>query len=389
MQTKSGLKLLFFLPLLLILYSCTFVEIVEIDDRLIITALGIDATDDGYEVTVQALNPSEDSSSQGASKGTSTTQTFCFSGETVGDALIQIYTKTGFKPLYSQARILILGKRAAEEKLSQSLDFFLREYATRTDILLAVSLSTAKEIVSASFGDSVIGAKELENAIKSGKYTSKSVTGPLYKFINLISGETDCAYCPVIGIEKNEFSENMLALVYGTALFYDNKLQAVISDEDTLGLMLLTNQAGGASIPVETPRGTYNLGIVSGKTKISPTINEDTAHFNISTDIKCDIVEYENADFSVISKEDIEIIQEYALPIIEKRLQQTLKIAFYTNNCDICRFGKILMLQDTDFYNKYIAKGDFADKTQYSLDISINVRRVGKESLFTKKNKVQ
>ena len=205
----------------------------------------------------------------------------------------------------------------------------------------------------------------------------------MYKFINLISGETDCAYCPVIGIEKNEFSENMLALVYGTALFYDNKLQAVINDEDTLGLMLLTNQAGGASLPIKTPNGTYNLGIVSGKTKIKPTIQEDTAHFSISTDIRCDIVEYENTDFSTISKEDIEIIQEYALTIIGECLQQTLKNAFYANNCDICRFGKILMLKDTDFYNKYISQGDFAEKIQYSLDISINVKRVGKESLFT------
>ena len=191
MSAKSGLRLLFLLPLLLILCSCSFVEIVEIDDRLIVTALGIDVTDDGYEVTVQALNPSGEASGSSASQGSSgaaqTTQNFCFSGETVGDALIQIYTKTGFKPLYSQARILVLGKRAAEEKLSQTLDFFLREYATRTDILLAVSLSNAKEVVAASFGDSVIGAKELENAIKSGEYTSKSVTVPLYKFINLIS----------------------------------------------------------------------------------------------------------------------------------------------------------------------------------------------------------
>jgi len=384
MSAKSILKLLVLTVLILILCSCSFVEIVEIDDRLIITALGIDVTDEGYEVTVQALNTSSGGSgnSSSQSSGSQATQHFSVSGKTVGDALLQIYTKTGFKPLYSQARILVLGKRAAEEKLSQSIDFFLREYATRTDILLAVSLSTAKEVVSASFGDSVIGAKELENAVKSGEYTSKSVTVPLYKFINLISGETDCAYCPVIGVEKNEFSDNMIAFVYGTALFYDNTLQAVINDEDTLGLMLLTNQAGGASIPVETQGGTYTLGIVSGKTKIKPTIKENTALFDIATTLKCDIVEYENADFSVISEEDIEIIKKNALEIIGKRLEQTLKISFYANNCDICRFGKILMLKDTDFYNKYISRGNFADKIQYSLDIEISVRRVGKESLF-------
>lgn len=384
MSAKSILKLLVLTVLILILCACSFVEIVEIDDRLIITALGIDVTDEGYEVTVQALNTSSGGSgnSSSQSSGSQATQHFSVSGKTVGDALLQIYTKTGFKPLYSQARILVLGKRAAEEKLSQSIDFFLREYATRTDILLAVSLSTAKEVVSASFGDSVIGAKELENAVKSGEYTSKSVTVPLYKFINLISGETDCAYCPVIGVEKNEFSDNMIAFVYGTALFYNNTLQTVINDEDTLGLMLLTNLAGGASIPVETQGGTYTLGIVSGKTKIKPTIKENTALFDITTTLKCDIVEYKNADFSVISEEDIEIIKKNALEIIGKRLEQTLKISFYANNCDICRFGKILMLKDTDFYNKYISRGNFADKIQYSLDIEISVRRVGKESLF-------
>ncbi len=386
MSGKSGIKLLFLLSLLFFFSACSFVEIVEIDDRLIITALGIDVTDEGYEVTVQALNASGEASGNASSQGSTgvsqTTQHFSFSGQTVGDALIQIYTKTGFKPLYSQARILVLGKRAAEEKLSQSLDFFLREYATRTDILLAVSLSTAKEVVSASFGEAVIGARELENAIKSGEYTSKSVTVPLYKFINLISGETDCAYCPVIGIEKNEFSDNMIAFVYGTALFYDNSLQTVINDEDTLGLMLLTNQAGGASIPIETPDGTFTLGIVSAKTKLTPTIREDNALFNISINLRCDIVEYENADFSVISKEDIEIIKKNALAIIGNRVQQTLKRAFYANNCDICRFGKILMLKDTDFYNKYISSGNFADKIQYGIDIKISIRRVGKESLF-------
>ena len=94
MSEKSGLKLIALLSLILILSACSFVEIVEIDDRLIITALGIDVTDEGYEVTVQALSPSGDStgsSSQGSSGGTQAAQHFSFSGETVGDALIQIF----------------------------------------------------------------------------------------------------------------------------------------------------------------------------------------------------------------------------------------------------------------------------------------------------------
>ena len=98
MSAKSILKLLVLTVLILILCSCSFVEIVEIDDRLIITALGIDVTDEGYEVTVQALNTSSGGSgnSSSQSSGSQATQHFSVSGETVGDALLQIYTKTGF-----------------------------------------------------------------------------------------------------------------------------------------------------------------------------------------------------------------------------------------------------------------------------------------------------
>lgn len=380
-------KLTVLLFLCLLLCSCSFIEIVEIDERLIITALGIDLTDEGYEVCVQALNTSQSSSGSSASSGDSgsssgTTLHYSLKGETVGDALIKLYTITGLKPLYSQARILVLGKRAAQEKLSQSLDFFLREYATRTDILIALSLTTAKDVVSASYGSGNIGANLLEETVKSGEYTGKSITMPLYKFINLISGETDCAYCPVVGTEKNEFSEDMIPVIEGTALFKNGKYKFTINDDETMGLMMLTNQIGGASIPIETENGLYNLGIVASSSEIKTDITNNRLSVQITTKIRCDIVEYENPDFSAINEEDIAVIKQAAEKLIEKRLEATLKKTFFEGECDICRFGKITMLKNWSFYNTSIKNCDYSDKTDTQISVKIKVRRVGKESLY-------
>ena len=112
---------LILIPTLLFLPGCGL-HLTELSDRLIIEAIGIDRTEGGFTVTVQAL----DNLAVGIDEGvpeSGVTKCYTFHGTTVGEAFSRIGAQTGLSPLYSQARLLLLGYPTAEQNLCETLDF--------------------------------------------------------------------------------------------------------------------------------------------------------------------------------------------------------------------------------------------------------------------------
>lgn len=364
---------------LIMLTSCSNIEIVELNERLIIEAIGIDYENGTYKVTIEGLDSFSAGTDSNSISAPSLTKRYLFEGETIGMAMNSISVITGQIPLFSQARILILGFWAATEKLSEILDFFMREYTTRTDILFAVAENTASEVVSADFGKNISAGNILQAAVLSSKHTGRNTHTPLYRFLNSVMGETDSSYCPVIGIKDNVYKNGKEVDLIGTAVFGKDESTIVISPEQTLGLMLISGEIRNGDITVKTEKGTATIEIIDSKTRIKTDFTEETAYFTLKLKVRCDIPEFQSEHFRGLSKSDTELIAKASAEKLSAILTDTLNKVFYENNYDAFGIGRRINLKNHDFYTSVINNNiPLKDVVKFNIEAQTEIRRIGK-----------
>lgn len=364
---------------LLFLTSCSSIEIIELNERLIIEAIGIDYSDGKYQVTIEGLDSLTAGSESNSISSGKLTKCYMFEGNTIGMAMNSISQITGQIPLFSQARVLIIGFDTAKEKLSESLDFFRREYTTRTDILIAVAEKTASETVSANFGENVSAGNIFEAALSSYKHTGKSTYTPLYRFLNSLMGETDSAFCPLVGIKENDFSDSKEVSLKGTAVFNKGSEMLILSPEETLALMLINNDAENGDITVESDKGLCTFEIIDSKTKTKVVSEGNKKKLNISIKLICDIPEFQTDDFKDMSKTDIEKTAFSAADEVSGLVSGLLNTVYYKENCDIFSFGRKINLSDHYFYKNHILSDEsYESNIDFDIKVTVSVRRIGK-----------
>ena len=366
--------------LLLLTAGCGLPEKTELNERMIIEAVGVDRTDAGFAVTVQALNDVAVGLEEGVPEN-GVTKCCTFYGTTVGEALAQIAPRTGLTPLYSQARLLILGYNAAEGYLCEALDFFLREHRTRADITLAVAERTAKELVTASFGKNRVGADVLQDALRETGSGGAPLT-PLYRFMNLLLSETDAAFCPLLGLRENEEAEDHYVICRGAVLFRGTKIGTVISADGLTALRALTEGLSGDVLTLRANNARCTLRVARCKTKVSPVreTGAATCRFRLRVRAVCDLTEISAGSFAQLTPEQIRTIEEEASRRLTGRLAAVLNRCFYENGCDVCRFYQRFRLLHPVRYRQLTAAGPLSPgDVTCEIECSVAIRRTGKE----------
>lgn len=367
--------------------SCSDIETVELNQRLIIEAVGIDSKDGKYEVTIEGLDSFTVGSTGTDVSSENITRCYFFEGETIGMAMNQISVRTGLIPLFSQARVLVIGKKTAETELQAVLDFFRREYTTRTDILIAVSDTTAKEVLSSDFGKSISAGKIIETALDSGKHTSRCIYMPLYKFLNNLKNEASSAFCPLICTKKNEFSELYEIDIHGTAVFYGDK-STVLTSEETLALSVFLNKTSNGDLSIKTDKGVCTVEIIDCDTRIKTETENGKIHFLIENNLRCDIPEFLSPEFSSLTPGDTEKIAFLTAQHLAEKQAGIIDKFYFGQKFDIFNFGRRIDLKNHKLYTEYIRKTDkYRENVICDIKTSVSVRRIGKILLDNSKEK--
>lgn len=209
--------------LLVLLSMCLFIVplsgcTAELYERLLISAVGVDLSEDGYTVTVRAPETVEN----GVEKS------YESRGKTVPEALNRLSRETGKKPLYSHNTLVVFGKSCAEAGLLKPLDFFIRHYESRPNIRVFMAEADAAAVLSGE-----TDAEGLLSLSKSGVYGGDAVDTTLVAFVNGARGKGTSAVLPVLKAEEGGVS------LSGTAIFREDALHTIIDAKETRGLLAL------------------------------------------------------------------------------------------------------------------------------------------------------
>ncbi|MBQ4572383.1 MAG: Ger(x)C family spore germination protein [Clostridia bacterium] len=355
----------------------------DIRNRLVIQGIGIDVEDDNkYSVTIQAIDTNAQSASSSDSASQPPLKAYKMQGDTIYTALKSVTETEGKIPLYSQNRIIILGKSITEENMADVIDFFVRDVENSSSVYIAAAEKTAGEILEAKNGQEYISARSIETGISSYEYDARIFELQLFDLINRYNSGTKDFAMPLLSL-KEEKGEKSVE-ISGTALFNSTKYREKISKDETVFLNILYDKLNNTALSYDMDDNKkVSLNIVDSKTTRTVKIKNGQPVFKIKVKMEADISEISGGVSSAMKDKDIEKIALLGEKYIEKETKNLIYSLYEEYNSDSVGLGRLIYILHKDFYRKNEKNLDSVlQNSIYEVEVDLKIRRIGHEFIM-------
>ncbi|GLC89036.1 Ger(x)C family spore germination protein [Lysinibacillus piscis] len=357
----------------------------ELNELAIVTALGIDKVDDGFEISIQIVEPSEISAKQ-PSAGRSPVITYHERGKTVFEAIRKITTLAARKPYFSHLQIVVIGEELAKSNMVDVLDFISRDHEFRNDFNIIVSHEVnAKEVLSILTPIEKIPASKMLNSLQASEKVWGSVlTVNIDDLINTLSNNEESAVISAITMDGSKSlgmsqtnvqqAETSTLLKYiGLAIFKNGQQIGLLNAEDSRGISYLDNKIESTVEIISCPKeGTLTTEITHAQTKIKGRFEGNMPQLKVQITIEQNVGEVE-CMLNLGEKKTIEMINKRTEELIHKRIEHTLQILQQDYQVDVLSFGEVLHRKDPEKWKK-IKKDWLAIFSEMPIHIEVNVK---------------
>ncbi len=156
--SKKG-TLIFFLVVLFVFLPTAFNKESQTDVRAIMTAIGIDKSNDEYEVSCLMVIPTT------GTDPNSGIQLVSAKGETVSQAVNQLSRDLGKEIGFAHCDIIIMNDEAIEENITKTLDYFIRGYNITKKAYVVNCPEGAKEMLKTTLKEKSLPTLLLANLV--------------------------------------------------------------------------------------------------------------------------------------------------------------------------------------------------------------------------------
>lgn len=231
----AGQVIFFCLAVIAIFVLSGYSHIIEIQDRLLCHALGIDVSGDEYEVTVQAFKPSGAGSDTPVDITKSNIEIVTGKGKTVSQALQDCENKRGKDIFLGHLQLISLGKSVDLSDPRRLFEFCLKDRTVYLGVDICMSDTSARELMEVELSNDMLATENYIAVIEKNAEKSRTVRCRLLDLLNSLDGRMNIAM-PVLKVvqpdeEQKELSEPMLKIAR-TALIKDGKLLDMSLDSD-------------------------------------------------------------------------------------------------------------------------------------------------------------
>ena len=310
----------------------------ELSRRLLIEAIGLDADGNGVTLSLLTMNTKPAQSGSETAQNAQNSRFLQFTAHTVGQAATLAEQTTGQVPFFAHTRLLVIGRTAAERGVSAYLDFFLRNRTVRSMLPVCVAAENAASILSYECASAGGTAQLLEKILSASHACGKCVLTPLFLFVGRLLSEDTEAFCPLLE-RTGKQPEDPLS-VNGTAIFRGERLQSVLTEEETTALLLLLNDLPETLITLDGQTPPVACRIREAKTRFQKAADGAPA-FDCAMHIKAEITEADGARYPVDRQK-----KEQLAEALRQKLAETTASCFEKlyngERADLCRLRRKL-----------------------------------------------
>ena len=357
----------------------------ELEDLLIVSALGIDSNEDGFDISVEVINDKMVSGGE-QSGGSSSEETpivvYSSKAKTIREAIDKIILESPKRLYLGHMNLLVISEDIAKKGINEFLDYFMRDTEIRktffttvvknakaSDVLkilqpieniTAVSIQSSLEIANVYYGE--FSNQTLEEIVRCLFTTGRNPTIAAIE----VTGD----------VKKGSKNDNVSTTspktsikVKGTTVFKGDKLVGYLNEKEAIYYAVVRDKIDTISLsfPCDKKDNYANIIIDGVKGKLKATVDKDEPKIAIDIAGNAAITEF-NCKIDLKKPSNIKKIEEIANKEIVKQMKKTVKKVKELNS-DIFGFEEQFYRNHYKYWKKKKDKWDELFK-----DIEVKVK---------------
>ncbi|MFZ7121599.1 MAG: Ger(x)C family spore germination protein [Eubacteriaceae bacterium] len=384
----------FFFLLIILVFSIIILtgcgEIYQLNELAIITALGIDLSDEGYLITAQIINPGEIVKEKATSKTSVTTyRTY---GKTIFEALRRLQLEIPRRIYFAHLRVLVYGEELARtEGIGKTLDLISRDHEMRTDFYIVIAKDTKAE----KLLNILTPLEEIpSNKIFSGINMSEELWAATHQvqldeLINNIASHEKEPVVPGIILKGNADKgmdiSNLEKVDVPTtvqiryfSVFKNDKLIGWLSEEESIGYNHITGGVKSTIVTVPWEDGKISIELTKTDSTITGKVKNQKPIIEIEYWVEGNVGELE-CDIELSNTDKIYELEKLIEKEIKKNMKETIIKVQADFESDIFGFGEAIHRSEPEAWKKLKIEWDkeFVD-LEVDVQVTAKIRGSGK-----------
>lgn len=236
----------------------------ELDERLILSSLGVDRTEDNkVKITVSLIDTR--SVDQQEAKGV---KIYSSVGDTVFDAVRSTIIKLGKQPIWPYIKIVVLGPTVTKENILPFLDFLNRNNEVQPNPYVLISKVEAANIIKAKPDFTTVPSTVIEKQLSQQKNVSYIPAIRLHQFTEMMLSHDRVGYAAIIETIKKD--KKRIPFAKSTAIIKNGKWIGALNKYETRGLLWIKEEVKGGILVIDALEGSGKIGLeILDKTKVN------------------------------------------------------------------------------------------------------------------------
>ncbi|WP_433942975.1 Ger(x)C family spore germination protein [Paenibacillus sp. SN-8-1] len=376
--------------ILLVMVSCILTSCwssKEVNDLAIVTATGLDLTEEGkirlsLLLAVPRLIGSGSAQGGGSENKLRTSAGWVVSGE--GDTVMEtfrfIQEKLPRQLFFSHSRIIVIGERLARKGLLEVLDFFERYRQSQMKSYIAISKITASEILNFQSVFEKLPSEVMREEMKQNLIPKRR----LVEFLNDMNNQGIEPYAPMIEIVPSEPSQTELynLAVSGIAVFRGDRMVGQLNDKESRAVMWIRDlvNEGVVTIDINKSKRKGRISAELEKVHVKRSVNLQGGKIEITLNIRATANIYENtAELDLDKPENSQYVIQILKKDIEDRIKQAGEKVQQEYKSDIFGYGQSVYRKNPKAWkqNYHIQWDDKFPRLETKIITKVRVLRTG------------
>lgn len=247
-------RLVMFLGVLWCMLLTGCMETTQLNQRLLVQAVGVDydAQESLYHVTAQVFSAEDSSPGEAFDPHGKNNRIYTGSGESIGDALRSIGESAGKKVFLGSNRVIVVSEASAD-RLMQVLNYFnsSHEISPQADLLL--SRESASEVVSAQLPQGIVPAASLQRMVEFYSRSGLCADSTLLSVTRSLSTPNEGAL--VTHVDVTGAQEEPEVKILGAVTVGSSGVVARLDQTACRGLGWIRGSIGDTSMVLKDPYG--------------------------------------------------------------------------------------------------------------------------------------
>lgn len=360
--------------------GCNLPKGKPVQDKMLVTIVGIDKKDDIYTMTLLAQITTTEANEGG--QECSKTKIFTESGNTIFDILRNMHAFTDFDVFFGNLEFIIIGEEFARNGIDNSLDFLVRDHELRLTSNIMVSIgTTAKDFIETTDMTSAELTDKLDSLFSSTDALSQTKEVTVLDMTKMMDSDKTQIILPCVNkvnkskkLEARNETGQEDANLNGYALFKRDKMVAIAMDKVARGINWLQNEIKSGIILAKDPDDELvSLEIIDSKLSIEPSFEDDisvTIKVKFSTNIG-EVL----GDYDIFNEEDIDILIKKQEQAVKKEITDAMELMRF-HKSDAVGIGDAFYHKDPKKWNEI--KPDWCNifaQIPYNIELTSRINR--------------